>query len=46
MENQVHEVLAKNSNQKDITWWREKMKTDYFLSAEDAVKLGVIDIIL
>jgi ATP-dependent Clp protease protease subunit len=46
MENQVHEVLAKNSNQKDISWWKEKMKTDYFLSAEDAIKLGVIDIIL
>ena len=46
MENQVHEVLAKNTNQKDVAWWREKMKTDYFLSAEDAIKLGVIDVII
>ena len=30
---------------KPAEWWEEKMKSDFYLTAEDALELGVIDTI-
>jgi ATP-dependent Clp protease protease subunit len=46
MENDVYEILSTVTNQKDNNWWKEKMKTDFYLSATEALELGVIDVIL
>lgn len=46
MESDVQNILVEVTNQKDATWWRDKMKTDFFLSATEALELGVIDVIL
>jgi ATP-dependent Clp protease protease subunit len=46
MENDVYEILSNVTNQKDNNWWKEKMKTDYYLSATESLELGVIDVIL
>jgi ATP-dependent Clp protease protease subunit len=46
MENDIQNILAEVTKQKDANWWKEKMKTDYFLSAQEALELGVIDVIL
>ena len=46
IETDVQNKLADVTNQKDANWWKEKMKTDFFLSATEALELGVIDVIL
>ena len=37
--------MAKCTN-KDKAWWEQSQQTDYFLTAEDALKLGIIDKII
>ena len=33
-------------NEKDSEWWRNKMRSDLFLTAEELVEIGVIDQII
>ncbi len=37
--------LLEESTKKDSAWWKENTRTDLFLTAEEALKLGLIDII-
>lgn len=46
IEQDMYELLASRTKQTDPNWWKEKMKTDFFLSADEALKLGVIDSIV
>ena len=45
LEVSVYELLAEKTN-KDAIWWKDKMRTDLYLSAEDLKQLGVIDEII
>tara|TARA_B100001057_G_scaffold479430_1_gene551069 strand:+ start:1302 stop:1937 length:636 start_codon:yes stop_codon:yes gene_type:complete len=36
-------TLMEECTKKDKEFWKENQRTDYFLSAEDALKLGIID---
>jgi len=38
-------VLLSESTNKDVEWWRENTRTDMFLSSEEALELGLIDLI-
>ena len=38
-------ALLGNKTKKPAEWWEEKMKSDFYLTAEDALELGVIDTI-
>ena len=42
IEQSVFNLLAKKSN-KDVAWWKDNMKSDLYLSAEEAKEIGVID---
>ena len=44
MEEDALVLLAKSTN-KDVDWWRGNTKTDMFVSAEEALELGLIDLI-
>tara|TARA_R110000744_G_scaffold71722_6_gene144592 strand:+ start:9211 stop:9825 length:615 start_codon:yes stop_codon:yes gene_type:complete len=44
MEEDALRLLA-DSTKKDIDWWRENTKTDMFVSADEALELGLIDLI-
>lgn len=41
----VYELLAEKTK-KDAGWWKDKMRTDLYLSANDLISLGVIDEII
>ena len=41
----VYELLAEKTK-KDANWWKDKMRTDLYLSANDLISLGVIDEII
>jgi ATP-dependent Clp protease, protease subunit len=45
LELSVYELLAEKTKQ-DATWWKDKMRTDLYLSAEELVHLGVVDQII
>ena len=45
LEKHVYTLLASRTN-KDAEYWREHMRTDFFLSAEEAKELGIIDQII
>ena len=38
--------LLESKTKKDATWWREMMKTDFFLTSEQLVEYGVVDQII
>ena len=38
-------ALLAESTKKDIDWWRENTRKDLFLSADEALELGIIDLI-
>ena len=38
-------TLLAESTKKDVDWWRENTRKDLFLSAEEALELGIIDLI-
>ena len=38
-------ALLGDKTKKPAEWWEEKMKSDFYLTAEDALELGVIDTI-
>lgn len=46
MEADVHNLLASATKQTSSDWWKEKMKTDFYLTSTEAIELGVIDVIL
>ena len=45
IENTVYELLASRSK-KDKEWWKDHMRSDLYLSAEEAKEIGVIDIVI
>ena len=42
IEELCNDMLANKTN-KDSKWWQENTKTDYYMSAEEALELGIID---
>jgi len=45
VEQDIYELLAKKTK-KDAIWWKDNMRSDMFLSAEQALDIGVIDQII
>jgi len=45
IEQSVYNILAARSN-KEASWWKDNMRSDLYLSAEEAKEIGVIDIII
>ena len=45
IEQSVFNLLAKKSK-KDVDWWKDNMKSDLYLSAEEAKEIGVIDVVI
>ena len=45
LEDDCNNIMAECTN-KDKAWWEQSQQTDYFLTAEDALKLGIIDKII
>ena len=45
LETTVYTILAERTK-KDATWWKEQMKSDLFLTAEQLLEYGVIDVII
>jgi ATP-dependent protease ClpP protease subunit len=38
--------LLESKTKKDAAWWRDMMKTDFFLTADQLVEYGVVDQII
>ena len=45
IETTIYDLLG-SKTKKDANWWREKMRTDFFLSPDQLVEYGVIDQII
>jgi len=45
LEDDCNNIMAECTN-KDKQWWMEKQQNDYFLNAEEALELGIIDKII
>lgn len=45
LETTVYTILAERTK-KDAAWWKEQMKSDLFLTAEQLLEYGVIDVII
>ncbi len=45
VEQDIYELLSKKTN-KDSSWWKDNMRSDMFLTAEQALEIGVIDQII
>ncbi len=45
LETTIYDLLA-DRTKKDADWWRDKMKSDLFLSTNDLIEYGVIDQII
>ena len=45
LETTIYDLLE-SKTKKDASWWREKMRTDFFLSPEQLVEYGVVDQII
>ena len=45
LEDDCNTIMEECTN-KDKTWWEENQQNDYFLSAQDALELGIIDKII
>lgn len=41
----IYDMLAEKTN-KDAEWWKNKMRSDMFLTAEELLEIGVIDQII
>ena len=39
----VYDVVLAESTKKDAKWWGENTRNDLYLTAEEALELGVID---
>lgn len=44
VEAKIYALLGERTK-KDAKWWEDKMKSDFYLTAEDALEFGVIDTI-
>ena len=44
VESKIYNLLGEKTK-KDASWWESRCKSDFYLSAEEALELGVIDII-
>ncbi len=44
VETKIYSLLGEKTK-KPAEWWEEKMKSDFYISAEEALELGVIDTI-
>jgi ATP-dependent Clp endopeptidase proteolytic subunit ClpP len=45
IEGDIYELLSKKTK-KDAAWWKEQMRSDLFLTSEQALEIGVIDQII
>ena len=45
LEKTIYTMLA-DRTKKDANWWKDNMKSDLYLSAEELVEIGVIDQII
>ena len=45
IEQSVYDLLSKKSN-KDASWWKDNMRSDLYLTADEAKEIGVIDIVI
>ena len=45
LEDDCNNIMAECTN-KDKQWWSDNQQTDYFLNAEEAIQLGIIDKII
>jgi len=45
IEQSVYNLLANKSN-RDAIWWKDNMRSDLYLTAEEAKEIGVIDIVI
>ena len=45
LETNVYNLLADKTN-KDAKWWKDQMKSDFYIPADDLVEYGVIDQII
>jgi ATP-dependent Clp protease protease subunit len=45
LETNIYNLLAEKTNQ-DANWWKDQMKSDFFVPAEQLVEYGVIDQII
>ena len=45
LETNIYNLLADKTN-KDAKWWKDQMKSDFFIPADDLVEYGVIDQII
>ena len=45
IEQSVYDLLASRSK-KDAAWWKDNMRSDLYLSADEAKEIGVIDIVI
>ena len=45
LEVSIYEMLASRTK-KDAAWWKDNMKSDLYLSAEELLEIGVIDQII
>jgi len=45
LETLIYSMLAEKTN-KEADWWRERMRNDMFLTAEELLEIGVIDQII
>ena len=45
LEKIIYDMLAEKTNQ-DADWWKNKMRSDMFLTAEELLEIGVIDQII
>ena len=44
VESKIYSLLGERTK-KDAKWWEDKMKSDFYLTAEEALDFGVIDTI-
>jgi len=45
IEQSVYKILESRSN-KDASWWKDNMRSDLYLTADEAKEIGVIDIVI
>ena len=45
LESVIYDILSKKTK-KDADWWKNKMRSDTFFTAEELLEIGVIDQII
>jgi ATP-dependent Clp protease protease subunit len=44
LDNELYSLLA-SKTKKDIPWWKDTLRNDYYVNSEEALELGLIDLI-